>query len=104
MLCDFGMWIQNFAFRASPMAVGALPARHRSYLSRSGLVAQWIERLRPKEGVGGSIPSGAAILNLDLCTDNALRTREGVTNSANERAILHRGELIDCDEFALLCR
>ncbi len=27
----------------------------------SGLVAQWIERLRPKEGVGGSIPSGAAI-------------------------------------------
>lgn len=27
---------------------------------RRGLVAQWIERLRPKEGVGGSSPSEAA--------------------------------------------
>ena len=29
-------------------------------LKAAGLVAQWIERLRPKEGVGGSIPSEAA--------------------------------------------
>ena len=34
-------------------------------LAFRGLVAQWIERLRPKEGVGGSIPSEAArLLNL----------------------------------------
>ncbi len=69
-----------------------------------GLVAQGIERLRPKEGVGGSSPSEAANLNLELCMLNALRTVEGVTPSANERAILHRGELIDGDEFALLSR
>jgi|GEM_PF-3164020 len=58
----------------------------------------------PKEGVGGSSPSEAANLNLELCMLNALRTVEGVTPSANERAILHRGELIDGDEFALLSR
>lgn len=27
-------------------------------------VAQWIERFRPKEGVGGSIPSGGASASL----------------------------------------
>ena len=33
-------------------------------MNAAGLVAQRIERLRPKEGVGGSSPSGAAnILN-----------------------------------------
>ena len=63
-----------------------------------------LENVSPKEGVGGSSPSGAANLNLELCMHNALRTREGVTRSANERAILHRGELIDGDEFALLSR
>ena len=63
-----------------------------------------LENVSPKEGVGGSIPSGAANLNLELCMLNALRTVEGVTPSANERAILHRGELIDGDEFALLSR
>jgi uncharacterized protein YdhG (YjbR/CyaY superfamily) len=33
----------------------------------SALVAQWIERLRPKESVGGSIPSqGTSIMNLEV--------------------------------------
>lgn len=32
--------------------------------SLRALVAQWTERLRPKEGVGGSIPSEGAIINL----------------------------------------
>ena len=36
-------------------------------LKAAGLVAQWIERLRPKEGVGSSNLSGAAtILNLNF--------------------------------------
>lgn len=54
----------------STNAKGANPANpkvgqfeaHRYNPCSSGLVAQWIERLRPKEGVGGSNPSEAASL------------------------------------------
>lgn len=50
------------ARRGSVRQVSQAP---QGYDSEHGLVAQWIERLRPKEGVGGSSPSEAAtILNL----------------------------------------
>lgn len=49
--------------------------------------------------LGSTVDERPGSLNL-----KNVSTREGVTNSANERAILHRGELIDCDEFALLSR
>jgi hypothetical protein len=49
--------------------------------------------------LGSTADERLASLNLENVS-----TREGVTNSANERAILHRGELIDGDEFALLGR
>ena len=50
--------------------------------SSHALVAQWIERLRPKEGVGGSIPSQGIAIRVSVCLFPPMRRGVRVVDGA----------------------
>ena len=74
--------------RRFPDRLAHAPGRvwpHRGTM-RQAPVAQWIERSRPKAGVGGSNPSGGASFNASSCDVDGLDSRHDRVDQGHEPA------------------